>query len=71
LKIVNARFQCNLPVAMDQRPEMQPIESLRLNESEIKFQPILHRNIHRRSKGEGNNDKERAQESDKHLDAGR
>jgi hypothetical protein len=56
---------------MDQRPDTQPIESLLLNESEIKFQPFLHRNIHRRSKGEGNNDKERAQESDKHLDAGR
>ena len=51
MKIVNARFQCNLPVAMDQRPETQPIESLLLNESEIKFFPFLHRNIHRHTKG--------------------
>ena len=49
-KIVNARFQCNRPVAMDQEPETQPIESLSLNEWEIKFFPFSHRNIHRRSK---------------------
>ena len=49
-KIVNARFQCNRPVAMDQNPETQPIESLLLNEWEIKFFPFFHRNIHRCSK---------------------
>ena len=27
LKIVNARFRCNRQVAMDQKPEGQPIES--------------------------------------------
>jgi len=48
LQIVNARFQCNRPVAMDQDTETQPIESLSLNKSEIKFFPLLHRNIHRR-----------------------
>jgi hypothetical protein len=47
LQIVNARFQCNRPVAIDQDPETQPIESLSLNEWEIKFFPFLHRNIHR------------------------
>ena len=36
-KIVNARFQCNRPVAMDQEPETQPVESLSLNEWEIEF----------------------------------
>ena len=46
-KIVNARFQCKRAFAMDQKPEMQPIESLSLNEWEIKFFPFLHRNIHR------------------------
>ena len=30
-KIVNARFQCNRPVALDQEPETQPVESLPLN----------------------------------------
>ena len=47
LQIVNARFQCNRPVAIDQDPETQPIESLSLNEWKIKFLPFLHRNIHR------------------------
>ena len=50
-KIVNARFQCNRPVAMDQEPETQPVESLSLNEWEIKFFPFSHRNIHRRCEG--------------------
>ena len=47
LQIVNARFQCNWPVAIDQDPETQPIESLSLDEWKIKFLPFLHRNIHR------------------------
>jgi hypothetical protein len=47
-RIVNARFQCNRPVAINQDPETQPIESLSLNEWEIKFFPLSHRNIHRR-----------------------
>ena len=51
LQIVNARFQCNRPVAMDQDPEIQPVESLSLNKWEIKFFPLLHRNIHRRFEG--------------------
>jgi hypothetical protein len=42
-----AAFQCKQPVAMDQKPETQPIESLLLNEWEIKFFPVFHRNIHR------------------------
>jgi hypothetical protein len=37
LQIVNARFQCNRPVAIDQDPETQPIESLSLNEWETKL----------------------------------
>ncbi len=36
---------------MDQEPETQPIESLSLNEWEIKFFPFSHRNIHRRFEG--------------------
>ncbi len=51
LKIVNARFQCNRRVAMDQEPETQPVESLSLNEWEVKFFPFSHRNIHRRFEG--------------------
>ena len=49
-KIVNARFQCNRPAAMDQEPETQPVESLSLNKWEIKFFPFSHRDIHRCSK---------------------
>src|SRR5208282_1563898 len=49
-KIVNARFQCNRPVAMNQDPETQPIESWLFNGREIKFFSFLHRNIHRCSK---------------------
>ena len=49
-KIVNALFRCNRPAAMDQNQETQPIESLLLNEWEIKFLPFFHRNIHRCSK---------------------
>jgi hypothetical protein len=49
-RIVNARFQCNRTVAMDQKPETQPIESLLLNEWEIKFFPFFHKSIHRSSK---------------------
>ena len=47
IKIVNARFQCNWPVAMNQKPETQPIESLSFNEWMIKFKPSFHRSIHR------------------------
>src|SRR5216684_8674135 len=49
-KIVNACFQCNRPVAMDQNQKTQPIESLLLSEWEIKFFPFSHRSIHRSSK---------------------
>ena len=38
---VNALFQCNRPAAMDQNPEMQPIDTLMLNEWKIKFRPIF------------------------------
>ena len=50
LQIVYARFQCNRPVAIDQDPKTQPIESLSLNKWQIKFFPFSHRNIHRCSK---------------------
>jgi hypothetical protein len=53
LKIVNAHFQCNQPVAMDRKPETQPVESLSLNEWETNFLPSLHSNIHRCSKARG------------------
>jgi hypothetical protein len=69
-RIVNARFQCNRTVAMDQKPETQPIESLLLNEWEIKFFPFFHKSIRRSSKAWGNC-KDCAQGSGKHLDAGR
>jgi hypothetical protein len=49
-KIVNARFQCNRPVPMNQDSETQHIESLLLNEWKIEFFPFLHKNIHRCSK---------------------
>src|SRR5258708_37678618 len=39
-RIVNAPFQCNRPVARDEKPETQPIESLSLNEREIQI-PLL------------------------------
>jgi len=43
-------FSVHRPAAMDQNQETQPIESLLLNEWEIKFLPFFHRNIHRCSK---------------------
>jgi hypothetical protein len=49
-QIVNARFQCNRPVAMDQKPETQAIESLSFNEWEIKFLSFSPQTIHRCSK---------------------
>jgi len=49
-KIVNAPFRCNRPVAMDQNPETQPIESLLLSEWQIKSFPFFHSYIHRGSK---------------------
>jgi len=71
-KIVNARFQCNRPVAMDQAPETQPVESLSLNKWEIKFFPFSHRNIHRRSKAwTSTTNKECVREPRKHLDSGK
>jgi hypothetical protein len=45
--IVNARFQCNQPLVMIKKKKTQPIESLSLNEWEIRFFPIFHRGIHR------------------------
>src|ERR1039457_279601 len=65
LKIVNARFQCNRPVAMDQKPETQPVESLLLNEWEIKLFSFFHRRVHRRPKVLSRTTKECAQESGK------
>jgi len=50
-KIVNARFQCNRPGAMDQEPETQPVESLSLNKMRNQIFPFSHRNIHRRFEG--------------------
>jgi hypothetical protein len=50
LQIVNDRFQCNRLAAMDPNPKTQPIELLSLNEWEIKFFPLFHRNIHRGTK---------------------
>ena len=67
-KIVNARFQCNRPVVMNQKLDTQPIESLSLNELEFRFFPFLHSHIHRRSKSAGDY-KECAKESGKHLEA--
>ena len=52
LKIVNARFQCNRPLALQQESETQTIEPWLLNEWEINCFPFLHRNIHRRSKAQ-------------------
>jgi hypothetical protein len=49
-RIVNARSQCNRPGAMDQKPEMQPVESLSLSEWEIKFLSFSPQSIHRCSK---------------------
>jgi len=43
LRIVNACFQCNWRIAMDQKPETQLIESLSVNESEINSFLFLHR----------------------------
>jgi hypothetical protein len=65
LKIVNARFQCNRPVAMDQKPETQPVESLLLNEWEIKLFSFFHRRVHMRPKLLSRTTKECAQESGK------
>jgi hypothetical protein len=47
LKVVNACLRCNHPLALQQKPETQPIESWLLNEWEINFFPAFHRNIHR------------------------
>ncbi len=55
---------------MDQNLETQPIESLLLNEREIKFFPFFHRDIHRCPKIV-NSQKEFVGESSKHLDAGK
>ena len=49
-KIVNALFRCNRPFALRQETETQPIESLLLNEWQIKFSPFFHSYIHRCSK---------------------
>jgi ribonuclease HI len=55
---------------MDQNLETQPIESLLLNEREIKLFPFFHRNIHRRPKSVSGQ-KEFVGESSKRLDAGK
>jgi hypothetical protein len=47
LRIVNALFQCNRHVAIPQNSETQLIESLLLDEREIKFFPIFHSTMHR------------------------
>jgi len=49
-KIVNAPFRCKRPAAMDQNPETQAVESLLLNECEIKFFLFFHSHMHRSSK---------------------
>jgi hypothetical protein len=48
-KIVNAPFRCKRPAAMDQNPETQAVESLLLNECEIKFFLFFHSHMHRSS----------------------
>jgi len=70
-KIVNARFQCNRPVAIDQEPETQPVESLSLIKWEIKFFPFSHRNIHKRREGADRYSKGSVREPCKHLDSGK
>jgi hypothetical protein len=45
-KIVNAPFRCNRTLALQPESETQPIESLSVNEWEIKCVPFLHSNIH-------------------------
>jgi ribonuclease HI len=55
---------------MDQNSKTQPVESLLLNEWEIKFFPFLHRNIHTCSKAWATTE-ECVEEPDKHLDAGK
>jgi hypothetical protein len=47
LKIVNALFRCNRPVAVSRNSETQLIESLLLDEWEIKFFPFFHSTMHR------------------------
>jgi hypothetical protein len=49
-KIVNARFQCNRRLAMDQNIKTQPIESLQLNEWDINCFPFFHSYVHRHRK---------------------
>ena len=44
-RIVNARFQCKRPLAMTQELETQPIESLLVNEREIRFRSFSPQNI--------------------------
>jgi len=55
---------------MDQNSETQHVESLLLNEWEIKLFPFFHRNIHRCSKLLATTE-ECVEEPDKHLDAGK
>jgi hypothetical protein len=69
-KIVNARFQCNRPVAMDQEPETQPVESLSLNKMGDQILSIFPQEHPQALESVGDY-KECAQESGKHLDAGR
>jgi len=69
-KTVNARFQCNRPIAMDQKPEMQTIQSLSLNEWEIKFFPFFTQEHPQALEGVGGN-KECVREPCKHLDSGK
>jgi hypothetical protein len=70
-KIVNALFQCNRPVAMDQNPETQPIESLLLNEWEIELSPLFHRRVHSWSKVFSRTARSVRRNQVRHLDAGR
>ena len=47
LKIVNALFRCNWPVATHQITRTQLVELLQFNEREINYFPFFHTNIHR------------------------
>jgi hypothetical protein len=69
LKIVNALFQCNWLLVMFRNSETQLIESLLVDEWDIKFFPFLHRNMHRWQLANGR--KEPVREPVKHLDAGK
>jgi hypothetical protein len=69
LKIVNALFQCNWPLAMFRNSETQLVESWLLDQWAINFFPFFHRNMHKSQIANGQ--KEPVREPVKHLDAGK